>query len=220
MYVAPTIVLVGVSMSSFFFGDQLSSRIAVVTGSLTQIILQWAGVYGKLPPVSSLSLLDIWMLSNLVFVGAVLFVNAIIYHAVIKSNKAKQKKSKQDSQKKGEYEHLVRLTLICKIMVTGKPDETNESDLTAEDWKKKIKELAYPENTSDQNNPENPPDINSGGRQLTNPDGANESSLSLQVESERVHKFCRKHANAIAFICSALVYMVFLLVFIFVFWKK
>ncbi|XP_053389897.1 glutamate-gated chloride channel-like [Mercenaria mercenaria] len=185
MYVAPTIVFVGVSMSSFFFGDQLTSRIAVVTGSLTQIILQWAGLHGKLPLVSSLSRLDHWMLCNLVFVVVVLIANAVIYHTVIKTNKEEQEKSKQDSEKKREYEHLVRLTLICKIIATGKPDPSTESDSTAEDWKKKIKELAYPENPPDQNNPENPsdqnnhehpsdqhnpenpPDQNDGGRQVT-----------------------------------------------------
>ncbi|XP_053387412.1 uncharacterized protein LOC123543191 [Mercenaria mercenaria] len=82
MYIAPPIIIVVVSMTSFLLGENTGSRITVPTGALTQLVMQWAAIYSKLPSVPVLTYFDKWMLMNLISVGTVLFVNACICHLV------------------------------------------------------------------------------------------------------------------------------------------
>ncbi|XP_053387500.1 ligand-gated ion channel 50-like [Mercenaria mercenaria] len=99
MYVAPPVILVIVSFTSFLLDDNVEARIIIITGVLTQLIMQWAAIYNKLPPVSVLTQLDVWMLTNLAFVGIVLIVNAVICHFVIKEKEEKEEMKERKTKK-------------------------------------------------------------------------------------------------------------------------
>ncbi|XP_053388084.1 glutamate-gated chloride channel-like [Mercenaria mercenaria] len=100
MYIAPPVVLVIISLTSFLLADSISSRIIVSTGASTQLIMQWAGIYNKLPPVSDLTYIDGWMLGNLVFIGYNIIINAAIYHFVILKEKEEKEEMKEQKTKK------------------------------------------------------------------------------------------------------------------------
>ena len=78
--IAPPIIVVIIALMSFFLDKNVTTRITIPTGGLTQLFVQWAGIYNMLSLDSTPDYLDIWMLGNIICVGLILVFNIIICH--------------------------------------------------------------------------------------------------------------------------------------------
>jgi hypothetical protein len=84
MVVVPPVFVVIIALTSFLLGENVSPRITIPTGALTQLFVNWAGVHNRLSFDSTMDLFDAWMIGNISFVGFILFVNAMICHCKYK----------------------------------------------------------------------------------------------------------------------------------------
>lgn len=101
MVVVPPVFVVIIALTSFLLGENVSPRITIPTGALTQLFVNWAGVHNRLSFDSTMDLFDAWMIGNISFVGFILFVNAMICHCKYKKKPPDDKvmQSKEKSEK-------------------------------------------------------------------------------------------------------------------------